>query len=93
MEPDTGVDLIGTAIALGVPAYLVLQVLAVWRIRDRWRIAAFAPLVLAVPIALFCIVALIAQSNLWPLTFILFAPFGALYLAALLGLHALRKAV
>lgn len=46
-----------------------------------WRIAAYIPLVLSAPIAGWCMLALIAQSNLWPMPLILYAPLAILYLA------------
>ena len=71
-------------LAMGsVPGYFVLQPWTLARLRHGWRIAAAAPLVIAVPAALWCLIALAQGSNLWPLVFILFAPAGCLYLLAL----------
>lgn len=90
---DDSFDIIGLTIMLGTPVYLVLQAASMYWLRNGWRKAAFVPLVFAVPIAIWCLAALIAQSNLWPLTFILFAPIGTLYLVVLLALRAFRAAV
>ena len=79
-------DTVGLTIALGTPAYVLLQLVAVSRLSSGWRKAAYVPLVFAIPIALWCLVAFADQSNLWPLPFILFAPVGTFYLAALLVL-------
>lgn len=68
---------------LGVPAYIALQIYIPKRLHGGWRWAAMAPLFIAVPVALFCLFALTQESNLWPLTFILFAPLGAIYLGIL----------
>jgi len=70
-------------VMLGVPAYIALQIYVPKHLRGGWRWAAMAPILIAVPIALFCLFAFAKESNLWPLTFILFAPLGAAYLGIL----------
>jgi hypothetical protein len=81
--------LLGLAIKLGVPVYLILQVVAPLVLRAAgWRLAALLPLIPAVPIAGWCLYALSQESNLWPLPFIFFAPLGVLYLVGLLILRA-----
>lgn len=65
---------------LGVPAYIALQIYVPRHMRGGWWWASMAPLLVAVPVALFCLFALAQDSNLWPLMFIFFAPFGAAYL-------------
>ena len=74
----------GSILMLMVPAYFVLQPVALVTLRGKARIAALLPLIPAVPILLWCAYAFADQSNLWPLTFILFAPFGSIYLAIVL---------
>ena len=69
----------------------MLQPLAVIRLKGRWRVAALAPLLLAIPAVLWSLCALSQDSNLWPLVFIFFAPLGTLYLAVLLSLAAIMK--
>lgn len=81
-----GGSMLATLMVLGVPVYVLLQVLTLWFARGRWRIAAALPLVIAVPLAAQAGAAYMAGSNLWPLLMILCAPFGATYLAALLAL-------
>jgi hypothetical protein len=82
--------LIGFAIMMGVPVYLGLQLWAGLTIRTGiWRILVLAPLAFAIPVVAWCLYALAQDSNLWPLPFILSAPFGAVYLAAILVLRAL----
>jgi hypothetical protein len=76
--------LIGLLLVWMVPAYFVLQPVALLRLAGKWRIAAALPLILAIPALAFCLYALAQDSNLWPMVFILFAPLGTLYLAALL---------
>lgn len=87
---DSSFDMAGLIITLGAPAYLVLQFVSLRWLASGWRKAAFIPLVFAIPIALWCLVALADQSNLWPVPFILFAPLGVLYLAILLVLRAVK---
>lgn len=85
--------LIGLVMMLATPAYLILQVACVfvaWR--EGWGTAFLAPLVLAVPIAVWCLFAYAQESNLWPLGFILFAPLGCVYLIVVLILRAVFPA-
>jgi hypothetical protein len=81
---DIALGAIGGLVMLMVPAYLVLQPLALLRLKGGWRIAAAAPLLVAIPTALWSLYALSHESNLWPITFILFSPAGTIYLLALL---------
>ena len=91
MPNDVLLGLLGSIITLTVPAYFLLQPWAAVRLRGGWRIASLAPLLIAIPTALWSLYALSRDSNLWPITFILFAPFGTIYLLMLLLLHrALR---
>lgn len=73
-------ELLGLLAMLSVPAYFVLQPWALFRFERTWRIAAAAPLALAIPAALWSLYALAQESNLWPLVFVLFAPVATLYL-------------
>jgi hypothetical protein len=75
---------VGFAFMLGVPAYFVLQPLTILRFRKGWRTAAMVPLIGAAPTIVWSLYALSQDSNLWPLTFIFFAPFGTVYLTALM---------
>ena len=79
--------LIGSLVMAMIPAYFVLQPLALLRLSGRWRTAAAVPLILAVPAAAWCLYALAQESNLWPLVFIFFAPIGTLYLGTILILR------
>lgn len=83
---DTGDDTwIGLAAMLALPLYIGLQALMGMRLTGRWRIAALLPLILALPLAVYCALALIMGSNLWPLALILFAPLGLFYLLLVAG--------
>ncbi len=81
---DTVLIAVGSLVMLAAPAYLVLQVWAAVRLAGGWRSAALAPLAVVVPILFWCSYAFADQSNLWPVPFLLFAPFGAIYLTILL---------
>jgi hypothetical protein len=89
-------DLVGTivgfALVAGVPGYLVLQPWALRRLRGAWRIAAAVPLIGAAATICWSLYALSQDSNLWPLTFILFAPPAAFYLLIVAGLRRLVAA-
>lgn len=77
-------------VSYGAPIYLILQVAALIVARyEGWRIAFMLPLVFSVPIAGWCALALAGGSNLWPLPFLLFAPFGAAYLLVALIARAI----
>jgi hypothetical protein len=87
MPSDLAMGVIGSLVMLVVPAYLVLQPWAAIHLSGGWGLAALAPLLLAIPTILWSLYALSHESNLWPITFILFAPFGAIYLVVLLILR------
>jgi hypothetical protein len=88
-------DIVGSVLAevifLAGPAYFVLQPLAALRLKRGWRLAALAPLLFAIPVALWCLYALSQGSNLWPLVFIFFAPLGTVYLVVLLLISYYRS--
>lgn len=68
---------------IGIPGYLILQVWFLKSWSGDWRRAAFAPLALIGPAVLFSMYAFSKDSNLWPMTVVLLAPFGFLYLVIL----------
>src|SRR3954463_13890135 len=73
----------GVIIALGffsAVAYLPLQIYSGLKWRGGWRIAAFLPLLLMVPVFVITGIALAQESNLWPIIMIFAAPFGTAYL-------------
>jgi hypothetical protein len=75
--------LVGLAVMASVPAYFVVQPMSLAQWHGGWRKAAFAPLLLTAPAALFSLYALSKGSNLWLVTLIFTAALGSLYLAAL----------
>lgn len=66
--------LIGELVALASPAYFFLQILTVMRYRGRWRLAALAPLLVMVPLAVHAGMAHEAGAPRWPLLLVLAAP-------------------
>jgi hypothetical protein len=84
--------LVGLAFVAGVPGYLVLQPRALRRLRGGWRIAAAVPLVGAAATICWSLYALSRDSNLWPLTFVLFAPPAAVYLVIVAALRRFMAA-
>lgn len=85
--------LIGGGAMLLVPGYFVLQLLALYLLRGGWRIAAAAPLLAMVPLVVHALLALAGGSNLWPLLIILGAPIAFLYLAGLLIVRGVGRAM
>ena len=81
---DATMFLIGSAAMLAAPAYFILQPWAAARLIGGWRRAALLPLLPAIPLLLWCSYAFADHSNLWPVPFLLFAPFGTFYLVILL---------
>ncbi|MCC5859645.1 MAG: hypothetical protein JJT90_15915 [Ectothiorhodospiraceae bacterium] len=69
--------------ALSIPAYLILQIVAWCRWRNGWRTAGLLPLWVAVPLFAYTVGLLIAGSSLWPAMLLLLTPFLLVYLAAL----------
>ena len=90
MVGETVQLIVGSAVMLTVPAYLALQPWAAFSLTGGWRLAALAPLLLAIPAIAWSVYALSDGSNLWPIPFILLAPLGAIYLIALLLLRRVR---
>jgi len=72
--------LIGELVALAGPAYFFLQILMAMRYRGRWRLAALAPLLIMVPLAVHAAFAYAAGAPGWPLLLVLAAPVGFAWL-------------
>jgi hypothetical protein len=73
------------------PAYVIAQVVAIWRLRSGWRWASLVP----VPPMIFVVAAtikfFIEQGNLWPLLLLFSSPVALLYVLAIFGLHQIFK--
>jgi putative Ca2+/H+ antiporter (TMEM165/GDT1 family) len=81
----TGDWLIGELVALAGPAYVFLQILMAMRYRGRWLLAALAPLLVMVPLAVHAGFAYAAGAPGWPVLLVLAAPlaFGSLLLVGI----------
>ena len=75
--------IVSLAVVMSIPAYFVFQPWALVHFRQRWRLAAAAPLALTTPAALWSLHALADGSNLWPLVFVIVTPFCTFYLLLL----------
>ena len=64
---------------LAVPAYVVMQLLALARTSGGGRIAAGAPLLVMIPVFVVTAVNFANQSNLWPIPLLLASPIALLY--------------
>jgi hypothetical protein len=87
----SSLEIIGGLWMIGVPLYFVLQVWLGLRWRGGWRIAALLPLVPIGPAILWSLYALSHQSNLWPITIVLLAPLGSIYLLIVWMLRAVVR--
>jgi hypothetical protein len=72
--------LIVELVALSGPAYFFLQILMAVRYRGRWRIAALAPLLVMVPLAVHAGLAYAEGVPGWPSLLVVVAPLAFAYL-------------
>jgi hypothetical protein len=70
-------------VALAGPAYFFLQIIMAIRYRGRWRLAALAPLLFMVPLAIEAGLAYAAGVPGWPTPLVGVAPVACLYLLLL----------
>jgi hypothetical protein len=75
---------------LTIPAYVVLQVVALMRSSGGSRVAAVLPLFIMIPVFALTAVALVQESNLWPLWMLFSCPIAMLYVAVV-ALRARRS--
>lgn len=90
-QEQGAVDIVIPLMGWSVLAYLVLQPLLLWRWRGGWRKVAMAPLVIALPVLLYTLFALMADSNLWPLVMLFTFPLLCLYLLVVLLVRTLQR--
>ena len=64
---------------LTIPAYVVVQVIALMRSSTGSRMVAALPLFVMVPVFIHAVVGLVQESNLWPLLMIFLSPIALLY--------------
>jgi hypothetical protein len=79
--------LLGLIAFAAVPAYPVLQFMALRKLEGGWRYAAAVPLLAMIPLVAVTFIAFQQQSNLWPLLLILASPVASLYLLVTMGLY------
>jgi hypothetical protein len=75
---------IGSLIMLCVPAYFVVQVALLWRLPDKWKKAAAAPLVPMGLVFVYTLWAYHEGSNLYPVVLIFASPLALIYLVTVL---------
>ena len=76
----------------GLLVYPVLQYIALRRLRGRWwRAMAILPLIPMAPVLAVTLVAILQNSNMWPIWLIFVAPLALLYLGLVLLLHRLLR--
>lgn len=68
---------------LAVPAYLVVQVVAITRTAGGMRLAAALPLVVMLPLFVYTAVAFAQESNLWPLGLLFLSPAALVYVTVI----------
>ncbi len=66
---------------LTIPAYVVVQVVALMRSSRGSRLAASLPLFVLVPVFVYAAVGLVQGNNLWPLWMLFASPIAPLYVA------------
>ena len=81
----------GLLMYASIPAYLVLQAIGLWSLRNDWLKAAVLPLIPMALVVVYTIDAYLKESNLWPVILILASPIAAVYLLAVLTMHRGRK--
>ena len=91
-EESPAATLFFMAMTWSVPVYIVLQLVALWRMRGGWRVAAAVPAVPMGLVLVYTLLAMLAGSNLFPLMLLFASPPAAVYLIGLLGAHAIAKA-
>jgi hypothetical protein len=66
---------------LTIPAYVVVQIVALMRSSGGSRVAAVLPLFVMVPVFAHAAVGLVQASNLWPLLMLFASPVALLYVS------------
>ena len=80
-----GAALIGI-MPMTVIAFIPLQVIALWKWRGKWRIAALASAIPMTLVLVYTLVAAVAGSNLFPLVLLFSSPPALVYLLVLFGI-------
>jgi len=77
----------GLVLMGSIPAYFVLQVVLLWRLRDRWQRIAAVPLVMMVPVVAISAFGLWERATLWFIWLVFTAPLALFYLLVVMVLR------
>ena len=83
-------DLIGHVWTLSIPLYFIIQIFALLKLRDQWRIAALAPFPVMLLVFGVSIYGFLQNWNLWPIYLFFASPPAVLYLT-LLSIYYWRR--
>jgi hypothetical protein len=89
-DPGMGWTLLFMLAGWSIPGYVVLQIIALRRWRDRWRTAAMLPLWVTVPVLGYTMLAALKGSNLFPVIMLFTYPCAFLYLAGVAVTRRMR---
>lgn len=89
-EGGFGFGLVIMLMGWSIPGYIVLQIHTLRKYREGWRKAALVPLIGTIPAFGHALIALAANSNLWPLVMLFVTPFAFLYLVGLVIVRRVR---
>lgn len=89
-EGGFGFGLVIMLMGWSIPGYIVLQIHTLRKYRDGWRKAALVPLIATIPAFGHALIALAANSNLWPLVMLFVTPLAFLYLVGLVIVRRVR---
>ena len=79
------------AMGWSAPGYLVLQGIALWRLRGGWRLAVLLPALPMAGVLVYTVYAFLAGSNIFPLVLLFTSPFALLYLVVVLVVRWLAR--
>lgn len=85
--PDWVWDAVVGLMFVSVPSYVVIQGIALWLVRGRWRLAARGPLVVMGLAYVLTVVGAGAGRSLTPLFVVVLSPLALSYLVVILFLH------
>jgi hypothetical protein len=76
---------------LSVLAYVVVQIIVLWRASGFSRVAAALPLLVMIPVFVLTIVNLVLEKNLWPIFLLLASPLALLYVVVAYFMRSAAK--
>ena len=77
--------------AVGCTVYVVLQIVAAWKLAGAWRVLGLAPAPIMLWVAVDAVEAYRLESNLWPIRMIFAGPAASGYLCLLMAAALLLK--